>query len=54
MGLSHPESQWLYLISDTDALSNASAFTSLLSEGENIAFVQDSSSSGAGCEVRKR
>jgi len=53
VGLSLPESQWLYLISDSDSLNNnVSAFATLLSEGENIAFAHDSSSSNEGCEVR--
>jgi hypothetical protein len=53
VGLSLPESQWLYLISDSDSLNNnVSAFASLLSEGENIAFAHDSSSRKEGCEVR--
>jgi len=52
VGLSLPENQWLYLISDSYSLNNVSAFASLLSEGENIAFAHDSSSSDEGCEVR--
>ena len=53
MGLSVPESQWLYLISDSNSLNNnLSAFINLLTEGENIAFAHDSSSSDEGCEVR--
>ncbi|XP_021926549.1 ionotropic receptor 93a [Zootermopsis nevadensis] len=50
VGLSHPETQWLYVIADSDAIINMSAFTSLLSEGENIAFVHNSRSSGVECE----
>jgi hypothetical protein len=51
VGLTHPESQWLYIISDPKGLSNTSAVTSLLSEGQNIAFAHDSSSGGTDCEV---
>jgi hypothetical protein len=53
VGLSLPESQWLYLISDSDSINNnVSAFASLLTEGENIAYAHDSSSSGEDCKVR--
>jgi hypothetical protein len=55
VGLTHPESQWLYIISDPKTLSNSmSAVTSLLSEGQNIAFTHDSGSSGKDCEVRNQ
>jgi hypothetical protein len=55
VGLTHPESQWFYIISDSKALSeNMSAVTSLLSEGQNIAFAHDSSSNGTDCEVRNQ
>lgn len=37
----HPDSQWLYLITDTGTHSsiNITSFVHLLDEGENIAFM---------------
>ncbi|KAJ9582897.1 hypothetical protein L9F63_022758 [Diploptera punctata] len=51
LGLSNPENQWLYLISDMNALGhNMSGIISLLSEGENIAFVYNTTSNDNRCK----
>ncbi|PSN38342.1 Ionotropic receptor 93a [Blattella germanica] len=51
VGLSNPENQWLYLISDLSALShNMSGIISLLTEGENIAFVYNTTSTDKNCK----
>lgn len=52
--MSLPEDQWLIIVTDSDAVNNLSTLTSLLSEGQNIAFVHNSSSSGVKCEVRNQ
>ncbi|KAJ1521518.1 hypothetical protein ONE63_003181 [Megalurothrips usitatus] len=43
MGMVHPLSQWLYVLSDTTASQDSlSTFTSLLTEGDNVAFASNS------------
>lgn len=46
------ENSWLIIIPDIDSSrSNTSSFTNLLSEGENISFIYNSTKTGSKCIV---
>lgn len=52
VGLVHPISQWLYVVPDTDRdHDNATAFSSLLTEGDNVSFIYNVTSYDPGCVV---
>lgn len=48
-----PDSQWLYVITDSVArnATNITTFTDLLSEGSNVAFVYNATDSETYCNV---
>lgn len=50
VGLVHPISQWLYVIPDTvHKQENISAFSALLTEGDNVSFIYNTTYSDVGC-----
>ncbi|KAJ4451385.1 hypothetical protein ANN_02847, partial [Periplaneta americana] len=51
VGLSEPVNQWFYLVPDANSInSNMSAYISLLNEGENIAFAQNTTTNSSKCK----
>lgn len=51
LGMVNTKSQWLYVVSDTTTETNLTDLTSLIGEGENVAFVYNVTRSGAGCHA---
>lgn len=50
LGMVHPLSRWLYIVSDTSAENkNITGVQSLINEGDNIAFAYNSTSGGDSC-----
>ncbi|XP_034244940.1 ionotropic receptor 93a [Thrips palmi] len=48
----HPQSQWLYVLTDTSSARDSLAtYTSLLSEGDNVAFASNYTSRQAFCQT---
>lgn len=53
LGLLHPESQWLFVLSNTAENSSiVTDFKKLLAEGENIAFVYNITNFREDCKVK--
>ncbi|XP_055527509.1 ionotropic receptor 93a [Wyeomyia smithii] len=51
LGMVHPQAQWLYVVSDTtEEKNNISSIYSILSEGDNIAFVYNMRKTDRTCE----
>lgn len=50
LGMVHTDSKWLYIVSDTDEKTgNLSSLTSLIGEGENVAFAYNATVSHPEC-----
>lgn len=50
LGMVHTDSKWLYIVSDTDEQNgNLSSLASLIGEGENVAFIYNSTVSSSEC-----
>jgi len=51
MHLMTAENSWLIIIPDVDSSRSNISFTNLLSEGENISFIYNTTKTGAKCSV---
>lgn len=53
LNMAQPDSQWLYIITDTVVgnSTNITTFVDLLSEGSNVAFIYNATDDDAYCSV---
>lgn len=52
LGMVHPQSQWLYVLTDTtSARDSLATYTSLLTEGDNVAFASNYTSRQPFCQA---